>query len=197
MNVLIPVLLLLATPALADVYKTVTPSGEVIYSDVKTQGSKQLNVPKPQTYTPPPLPVAFNSPDEPEEDKAQYSSFVIDSPVNEETIRDSLGNVPVLLTLEPVLIAKDGHRIQYFLDGKPNGRKTVDMQKTLVNVDRGEHTVSAAVIDDSGAPIINTTPVTVFVHRSSSQLPNSPLNPNNPNNQLGPGGQPLPTPATP
>lgn len=197
MKVFIPVLLLLATPVLAEVYKKVTPSGEVIYSDVRTQGAKQLNVPEPQTYTPPPLPVAVNSSLEQKEDKALYSSFVIDSPVNEETIRDNLGNVPVLLTLEPKLIAKDGHRIQYFLDGKLHGRKTVDMQKTMVNVDRGEHTLSAVVIDQSGAPIISTTPVTVFVHRSSSQLPNSPLNPNNPNNQLGPGGQPLPPPAKP
>ena len=56
MKVFIPLLLVLATPALAEVYKTVTPSGEVIYSDVKTRDSKAFNVPKAQVYTPPPLP---------------------------------------------------------------------------------------------------------------------------------------------
>ena len=181
MKVIIPVLLLLATPALADVYKTVTPDGEVIYSDVKTRGAKQMNVPKAQTYTPPPLPVPVNPPGAADEEKAVYSSFVIDSPVNEETIRDNLGNVPLLVTLEPELIAKDGHRIQYFLDGKPHGRKTADLQKTLVNVDRGEHELSAVVVDSAGKVIINAEPVTVYVQRESIQHPNNPLNPvNNP-----------------
>ncbi|NNJ94875.1 MAG: DUF4124 domain-containing protein [Halobacteria archaeon] len=190
MKVFISVLLLLATPAVADVYKTVTPDGEVIYSDVKTQGAKQMNVPKPQTYTPTPLPVRVNPPAAPEE-KEVYSSFTIDSPVNKETIRDNLGNIPLLLTLEPELVAKDGHRIQYFLDGQPHGRPTVDTEKTYTNVDRGEHQVSAAVIDGNGTSIINTLTVNVFVHREASRHPNSPLNPNNPNNQLGPGGRPI------
>ncbi len=179
MKVIIPVLLLLATPALADVYKTVTPDGEVIYSDVKTRGAKQMNVPKAQTYTPPPLHVRVNQPVEPEKDQAIYSSFAIDSPVDKETIRDNLGNIPLLLTLEPELVAKDGHRIQYFLDGKPHGRKTVDLQKTLVNVDRGEHQLSAVVVDNDGKVIINSGPVTIYLQRESIRHPNNPRNPAN------------------
>jgi hypothetical protein len=179
MKVIISVLLLLATPAVAEVYKTVTPDGEVIYSDVKMRGAKQMNVPKAQTYTPPPLPVPVNPPGAPDEEKAVYSSFVIDSPVNEETIRDNLGNIPLLLTLVPELLAEDGHRIQYFLDGKPHGRKTVDLQKTLVNVDRGEHQLSAVVVDSTGKVIINSEPVTIHLRRESIQHPNNPLNPAN------------------
>ena len=57
MKAIIPVLLLMAMPLQAEVFKTVTPDGEVIYSDVKTSGSKQMNVPEPQTYTPVPVPV--------------------------------------------------------------------------------------------------------------------------------------------
>ena len=167
MKAFIPLLMLLATPALAEVYKTITPSGEVIYSDVKTRGAKQMNVPKPQVYTPPPLPAPVNPPPEKEEDKAVYSSFIIDSPVNEETIRDNLGNITLLLTLEPELIAGQGHRIQYFLDGEPHGRSTVDTEKTFTNVERGEHQVSAVVVDSAGKTLIDTPPVTVFLHRES------------------------------
>jgi hypothetical protein len=202
MKVIIPVLLLLATPVLADVYKTVTPDGEVIYSDVKTQGAKQFNVPKTQVYTPPPLPVRVNQPVVPKE-KALYSSFAIDSPVNEETIRDNLGNIPLLLTLEPGLIAKDGHRIQYFLDGKPHGRPTVDTEKTFTNVDRGEHQVSAAVVDNSGTPIINTPPVTVFVQQASLQNPYLPRDsagiilPRKSDQPVNPPVRPSPPPTSP
>ena len=58
MKAIIPALLLMAMPLQAEVFKTVTPDGEVIYSDVKTSGSKQMNVPELQTYTPVPVPVA-------------------------------------------------------------------------------------------------------------------------------------------
>ena len=167
MKAFIPLLMLLATPTLAEVYKTITPSGEVIYSDVKTRGAKQMNVPKPQVYTPPPLPVPVNPPPEKEVEKAAYSSFVIDSPVNEETIRDNLGNISLLLTLEPELNTQEGHRIQYFLNGEPHGRRTDDTEKTFTNVERGEHQVSAVVVDGDGKTLIDTSPVTVFMHRES------------------------------
>jgi len=192
MKVFLITLLCLAAPLRADVFKTVTPDGEVIYSDVRTKGAKEMNVPRPQTYTPPPMPVLVNPPVVKEEEKSVYSSFVIDSPVNEETIRDNLGNISMLLTLQPGLITRQGHRIEYYLDGEAHGRKTVDLEKTYVNVDRGEHVLSAAVVDEDGNVIISTAPVTVYLRRASSQQPFSPINPNNPNNQLGPGGQPLP-----
>ena len=182
MKAIIPVLLLLAGTAHADVYKTITPSGEVIYSDVRTSGARQMNVPEPQTYTPAPLPVAVIPQPDAEEDKTgPYETFVIDSPVNEETIRNNLGNIEILVTLEPELNARDGHRIVYYMNDKAQGRKTVDMEKTLVNVDRGEHLLSAAVLDRSGEVVISTAPVKVFMHRASIQHPNNPLNPvNNP-----------------
>lgn len=180
MKVIITILLLLGGAAHADVYKTITPSGEVIYSDVRTSGARQMNVPEPQTYTPAPLPVTVIPQAEAEDDKkGPYETFVIDSPVNDETIRNNLGNIEMLLTLEPELSAKDGHRIEYYVDNKVQGRKTVDLRKVLVDVDRGEHMLSAAVLDRSGKVIISTTPVKVFMHRASIQHPNNPLNPAN------------------
>jgi hypothetical protein len=186
MKVIIPVLLLLTMPVQAEVYKTITPDGEVIYSDVRTNGAKQLNVPKPQTYTPPPLPVSVQQPAVEEDESGIYTSFVIDSPVNEETVRDNLGNVELLVTLEPALIAKNGHRIEYYLDGEPHGRPTVDTRKTFTSLDRGEHQLSAAVVDDKGTAIIRTQPVTVYLHRPSTQQVNSLLNPDNPNSPKHP-----------
>lgn len=180
MKAIITILLLLGTTVQADVYKTITPSGEVIYSDVRTSGARQMNVPEPQTYTPAPLPVTVIPQGEAEDDKkGPYDSFVIDSPVNDETIRNNLGNIEMLLTLEPELSAKDGHRIEYYVDGKVQGRKTVDLEKILVDVERGEHMLSAAVLDRSGKVIISTAPVKVFMHRASIQHPNNPLNPAN------------------
>ena len=192
MKVVILILLLLAMPVQAEVYKTITPEGEVIYSDVRTNGAKPINVPKAQTYTPPPLPVrAQPQPLEQEADNGMYSSFVIDSPQNtdtvrdeqgnlEYTVRDNLGNLELLVTAKPKLIAKDGHRIQYYLDGEPHGRPTVDTRKVYTSVDRGEHKLSAAILDNRGKVIIRTATAKVHLHRLSSQQPNSLTNPDNP-----------------
>jgi hypothetical protein len=183
MKVLIPILLLLTMPVQAEVYKTITPDGEVIYSDVRTTGAKPINVPKPQTYTPAPLPVKVPTPEQLTE-IGLYSSFVVESPQNNDTVRDNLGNVELLVTSEPELIAASGHRIEYYLDGKPHGRSTVDTRKVYTNVDRGKHTLSAAILDDRGEVIIRTVPVTVHLHRVSSQDPNSLTNPENPDSPL-------------
>lgn len=182
MKVIIPLLLLIAMPLQAEVFKTVTPDGEVIYSDVKTSGSKQMNVPEPQTYTPVPLPAQVQKAiDEKEAASAIYKSLVIDTPVNEETVRDNQGNIEVLVSSTPVLIRKDGHRIVYYLDGQPHGRRTVDTRKVFTNVDRGEHILRVAIVDTSDAVIIESQPVKVYLHRASVQHRFNPMNPNNPN----------------
>jgi len=181
MKVIIPVLLLMTMPLQAEVFKTVTPDGEVIYSDVKTSGSKQMNVPEPQTYTPVPVPVQQAVNEQEEADNAIYKSLVIDSPVNEETVRDNQGNIELLISSTPALIRTDGHRIVYYLDGKQHGRRTVDTRKVFTNVDRGEHILTVAIVDTNDAVIIESQPVKVFLHRASVQHRFNPMNPNNPN----------------
>ena len=169
-------------PLQAEVFKTVTPDGEVIYSDVKTRGSKQMNVPEPQTYTPVPVPVPVQAAvSEQEADSAIYKSLVIDSPVNEETVRDNQGNIEILISSTPALIRTDGHRIVYYLDGEQHGRRTVDTRKVFTNVDRGEHILTVAIVDTNNAVIIESQPVKVFLHRASVQQRFNPMNPNNPN----------------
>jgi len=182
MKVIIPILLLIAMPLQAEVFKTVTPDGEVIYSDVKTSGSKQMNVPEPQTYTPVPLPQPVQEAvSEQEADDAIYKRLVIDTPVNEETIRDNQGNIELLISTEPELIRTDGHRFVYYLDGEPHGRRTIDTRRVLTNVERGEHILSVAIVDTNNAVIIESQPVKVFLHRASVQQRFNPMNPNNPN----------------
>ena len=165
MKVFLALLLLLAAPALADVYKKVMPDGEVIYSDLRSEGAQRMNAPNLPTYTPPPLPQFI--PPQREEVKALYESFVIDTPLNDTTIRDNLGNVELLVTLEPGLIAKNGHRIEYYLDGESHGRRSVDTRKIYTALDRGEHQLSAAVVDKNGKTIISTKPVTVYLQKVS------------------------------
>lgn len=188
MKVIISILLMLAMPLQAEVFKTVTPDGEVIYSDVKTSGSKQMNVPEAQTYTPVPLPPPEPDPAVSEQEAASaiYKSLVIDTPVNEETIRDNQGNIELLVSSNPGLIRTDGHRLVYYLDGEQHGRRTIDTRKVFTNVDRGEHILTVAIVDTNNAVIIESQPVKIFLHRASVQHRFNPMNPNNPNKAAKP-----------
>jgi len=160
-------LLLLAATAQAEVYKSINANGEVVYSDIPSQGAERVQMPELPTYTPVPLPVAAPPAPVPSTPAAEeaYSAFSMAQPHAEETIRGTAGRVDVSLTLEPALQVEAGHGIQYFLDGKPHGKPVAQLSTSLLNVDRGTHSVSAAVVDDSGKEIMKTTPVTIYIHR--------------------------------
>jgi hypothetical protein len=162
-------LVLLVATVQAEVYKSINASGEVVYSDIPSQGAKPVEMPALPTYTPAPLPVAPPQATAPERAADEtYSAFSLTKPQNDETIRPSdegVGIVNISAKLEPELMIQSGHRIQFFLDGKPQGRPLARLSTSFLNVDRGTHSVSAAVVDDSGEAVINAPPVTIHVKR--------------------------------
>jgi hypothetical protein len=179
-------LVLLATTAQAEVYKSINASGEVIYSDVPSRGAKPVQMPELPTYTPAPLPVAQPSAapaQQPVNDT--YSAFSLAKPSTDETIRSNAGIVNVSVSLEPALQIEAGHRIQFFLDNKPQGKPVARLSASFRNVDRGTHTVAASVIDEAGESIIDAAPVTIHILRASLLQPSNPLNPAKQNNDSG------------
>ncbi|MGD2112766.1 MAG: DUF4124 domain-containing protein [Gammaproteobacteria bacterium] len=171
-------LVLLAATAQAEVYKSTNADGEVIYSDVPTLGAKRMQMPELPTYTPAPLPVATAAPaDATPAVDAGYSTMALDKPRNEESIRSNAGILNVAVSLEPELQSDSGHRVQFFLDGEPQGKPVARLSTSFLNVDRGTHTVSAAVIDADGASLITSAPVRIHLQRTSILQPKNPLNP--------------------
>ena len=85
-------LVLLATTAQAEVYKSINADGEVIYSDIPSQGAKPVQMPALPTYTPPPMPVApppAGAAKQAVDDT--YSVFFLTKPRTDETIRSNAG----------------------------------------------------------------------------------------------------------
>lgn len=163
------ILLLFAQVLQAEVYKTVNEDGEVIFSDVRSEGAEAVELPGLTTYKPPPLtrtPARRGASGE-TGDGSSYASLEVSSPLDDATIRDNQGNVTIALALEPELLTRSGHRIQYFLDGMPDGDPETGLTHTYRNVDRGTHNLSAAVVDVDGLEIIRTAPVTIHLHRIS------------------------------
>lgn len=170
-------LALLSGTAQAEVYKSVNERGEVVYSDVPSQGAERVQVPAIPTYTPAPVPAAPPAPAaaQPAASDA-YETLAMQRPHGDETIRSNAGIVNVAVTLEPGLQIKIGHRVQFYLDDQPRGRPLARLSTSFTNVDRGTHSVSATVIDGDGNVLIKSTPVSFHLLRASLQQPANPLN---------------------
>jgi hypothetical protein len=175
------IVLLLAQAVQADVYKSINADGEVEFTDVPAQGSEPVELPGLSTYKPSPVIVKHRSAPaaEAEDNQGPYKSLKVLSPEDDATVWDNQGIATLTLSLEPALLTKSGHQIQYFLDEKPYGKPLARLSRTYRGIDRGAHTLSAAVVDLEGNAVISAEPVTIHLHKASIQHPNNPRNPAN------------------
>jgi hypothetical protein len=177
-------LILLAASVQADVYKSVNEKGEIVYSDQPAPNAKRMQLPDLPTYTAPTIPV-FSSAPETAPVASPYKSVKIVAPENDATIRDNQGVVRVQVALNPPLMTKVGHKIQFYLNGEPHGMPVGTPSISFSNLDRGTYTLTTSVLDAKGDVLVSTDPVIFHLHRESLLNPNSPLN-------VKPKPQPLP-----
>lgn len=160
-------IVLFACQANAEIYKSINAAGEVVYTDTPTQGAERVKMPALPTYTPPPVPASSFTPVQAPEQADFYKSFVIVSPANEETIRNNLGILNIEAQLTPALQGRLKHRVQYFLNGEPYGTPIGKTSLTISNLERGDYTLSATVVDAAGEAQISTGNVVLYMKRHS------------------------------
>ena len=181
-------LVLVTSAAQAEIYKSQNEQGEWVYSDTPSPNARRLKLPPLSTYTAPPLPSPGSAPAPSGKPAAAYTSMVFIAPENDGTVRDNNGVVKVTVGLEPPL--KQGHKIQYYLDGSPYGDALGSAQVTLKQIDRGTHVIGARVLSDGGDLLMKADPVTIHLHRQSI----SQTNLVKPPPALAPGPAPAPAP---
>jgi hypothetical protein len=147
------------------IYKYTLSNGDVVYSDrpPPADQGEEITLEPLQGFSlpaPPPLEDSTAKKDEPE--PTGYQEFKVTSPSNNATIRDNGGNVPISLSLTPGL--RSGHRIEVMMDGQPIGSGS-GTSVTLTEVDRGTHTVQAAVKDSDGKEIARSNSVIFHLKR--------------------------------
>lgn len=175
-------LLILATSSWAEIYKWRDDSGTLHFSDQKppanynpvtvdvdtgshtqsTQSSEsndgEASASAPEhdqtTPTPPPAPT-------------RYSQIRLTSPAPNASIRSNNGSLSLNCTTTPALSQEAGHKVRFFIDGQVAATSS-RCQHTLTNVNRGEHTASAAVIDAGGKTLIKSPTVKFFLLRASA-----------------------------
>ena len=174
---------LMCAYAQADVYKQELPDGTVIFSDQPGPDAEKIEIPKLQTFPPPPQPVFIEPEIKPGKKSAiGYNKITITAPANEATIRENSGKVEINVAIEPSLQTQAGHKVLVTMDGKAIGDPATTLQYTLDNVDRGTHTLQASILDASGTPLMTSATVTFYLKRHSILFKN--------NNLPSPGASP-------
>ncbi|BBP68349.1 hypothetical protein PHLH6_03530 [Pseudomonas sp. Seg1] len=154
-------LLVIALPAAAQIYKYTDANGNTVYSDHSPDGVKAqtvelppLNSVEPQGPSAPAAPIS----DSREPVRSAYEILELGGLPTEEALRANNGTFTVNVLIKPRL--QPPHQLRLVLDDAPYGQPSNVPILQLVNVDRGEHRLAVQVID--GEAIIQQSPVVVF-----------------------------------
>ena len=155
------ILLLIALPAAAQIYKYTDANGNTVYSDHSPDGVQAqpvelppLNRVEPQAPSAP----APSSTDTRPAARSAYEVLELTGLPSEEALRANNGTFTVNVLIKPRLQAP--HQLRLVLDDAPYGQPSNVPILQLVNVDRGEHHLAVQVID--GETIIQQSPTVVF-----------------------------------
>lgn len=100
-----------------------------------------------------------------------YTAISIVHPASEAIIHNNDGTLEVALSVAPALQIEGKHRIRIHLDGIDLPETRLTTQFSLTNIERGTHTLQAAVVDQSGRALITSAPVTFHMWRASARFP--------------------------
>jgi hypothetical protein len=158
----------------AAVYMQVDKNGGVSYSDNPSENATVVNVPQINTVSTPQPPVLKKiknantanqeAPPLGPTKHVDYSDFSITSPQDQQTFQNER-DIPVEVNLVPALQLND--TIQLYVDGKKYRDPWATPHLEIYLLDRGQHTVSADLLDDHGIAVLHSNTVTIFVHYHS------------------------------
>ncbi|MEB0044727.1 MULTISPECIES: DUF4124 domain-containing protein [unclassified Pseudomonas] len=151
-------LLLVALPAAAQIYKYTDASGNTAYSNQPPDGVKAqpvelppLNSVEHQPARPPASPTATSSSQQP---RSAYEVLELTGLPTEEALRANNGTFTVSVLIKPRLQAP--HLLRLLLDNQPYGQPSNVPILQLVNIDRGDHSLAVQVID--GNNVVQQSP---------------------------------------
>jgi hypothetical protein len=153
------------------VYRTTDAQGNVVFTDRPPANTpadrveiRPTNTVRPVEVPPPAAPAAAS------EAEVVFYSVTITDPANETSFPMGPGNFSVSASVTPAIT--EAENLQLFIDGTPRDEPQQSSTWDLTNVFRGRHDLTVGVIDASGKTIATSAPVTVFVHRPSTNFRN-------------------------
>ena len=171
-------MLTLATPITAEIYKSTDNSGAAVFSDIKTRQSKAVSLPPMNTHTPANTDHLFSEESTTSKKPLQnfYNQLEILSPNQDEVFRNNAGNITVEVIASPSLLAN--HKIQILMDGAVASEPQSTNQFSLSEIPRGEHSLSAQIIDtNDNEVLISSSAIQFHIKRHSTLHPKPPAPP--------------------
>ncbi len=162
----------LAASAGDPVYRWVDKAGVIHYgAQPPNKDAKPATLPEIQTYSSRggnrPIAAIAAAASKPAAGPIQEMRIL--SPVQDEVFRDGQGIVNVAVAVLPGL--PEGAGVIFYLDGAAkNAKPSPSTSTSFTSVERGEHTVTAAVVDASGRELKRAPPV-VFHSKPPSVKP--------------------------
>jgi len=155
------ILLLIALPAAAQIYKYTDANGNTAYSNQPPDGVQAqplelppLNRVEPQAPSAPQAPTA----EQPQPPRNAYDILELAGLPTDEALRANNGTFTVNVLIKPRL--QPPHQLRLVLDDAPYGQPSNVPVLQLINIDRGEHRLAVQVID--GQTVIQQSPPAVF-----------------------------------
>lgn len=160
--------------ASAEIYKYYDAEGKVVFSDKRNPAGREEVV----ELLPPPVMDTKKAPlikreksrtpvvgsdYEPED---LYRELTIVAPSSEASVRANTGNVTVKLETDPPLDVGIGDVVRLYLDGEPIAQGA-SMDIVLDNLDRGEHKISAELLNSEGDVLLDTPEQRFYLQRTS------------------------------
>ncbi|SHK87175.1 protein of unknown function [Marinobacter antarcticus] len=162
-------LLLIAGPVAAEVYRNVDARGNVTFSDEPSKGAETVKV-KPVTTITLPKPQNVRETDKLREEVKRegsvYESVSFTYPEDEQAFYSGSGDVRFEMRSTPGL--EPEHKYEVTLDGQPVGQ-SASGAVTVNNIFRGTHEAGIHIVDRNGVQIKSGSPIRFTVHRPSTQ----------------------------
>ncbi|MGY2200701.1 DUF4124 domain-containing protein [Pseudomonas gingeri] len=163
---LLYLLLALALPVSAQIYKYTDANGNTAYSNQPPDGTAAQAVELPPLNSveiqkpsqPAAVQPATAQPTKAPADIAPYSVFELTDIPTQEALRANNGTFTVGVKMEPRLQRQ--HLLRLVLDGNPYGQPGNVPRLQLVNVDRGDHTLSVQAL--AGEQVVQQSPTVPF-----------------------------------
>jgi hypothetical protein len=154
------ILLLIALPAAAQIYKYTDAAGNTAYSNQPPDGVKAQPVELPplnsvERQAPPTPPAQATSGEQP---RSAYEVLELTNLPTTEALRANNGTFTVNVLIKPRL--QGPHLFRLLLDDQPYGQPSNVPILQLVNIDRGTHSLAVQVID--GEDIVQQSPTMTF-----------------------------------
>ncbi|MCI0401274.1 MAG: DUF4124 domain-containing protein [Gammaproteobacteria bacterium] len=166
--VLVLSLFFFACPSAEEAYKSVDAEGNVSYSDEPSPGAEQIDVPEAVTPEAPAPPTLKQIAPKPTNNFAGYREveLVIASGEDPNSAWEETGSLPISVRLVPTLQAQLGHTLELFVDGKVNSPPgtTTSFEVPMADLDPGEHSFQAVVLNSEGYEVGKSEIATLYVH---------------------------------